>query len=389
MVGIIQEQHPERARLFMQWKQMDWPLLWDPLNLLEVPYVPITLEIDEHGVIRRIQPPRGESDRIEAEFLDQIFEPPAGQESGKPVKPDLDKLRRAAADGASGPLHLLGNALLLWGGEKNLDQAIRAYEEALRAGPATGSIHFRLGVAYRRRYDSGRRQGGDFQKAVEQWNAALAIDPNNYIWRRRIQQYGPRLDKPYPFYDWVATARREIGARGGTPLPLLVEPEGAEFAHPAREFPIQTGPGKEPDPAGSIHRDEKGLIGIETTVVSQTLASGSSARVHVVFRPNDSIQAHWNNEADGLVFWVAPPPGWRVNRNSFTLPNPPETLSKEIRKIEFELQKTEKSPPGAVTIPAYALYYVCEDVTGTCLYRRQDVPLQVDSVEGIGVTSKF
>lgn len=30
-----------------------------------------------------------------------------------------------------------------------------------------------------------------------------------------------------------------------------------------------------------------------------------------------------------------------------------------------------------VTIPACALYYVCEDVDGTCVYRRQDVTLAV------------
>lgn len=52
MVGIIQEQHPDRCRLFMQWKQMDWPILVDSLNLLEVTAVPITLTIDEHGIIR-------------------------------------------------------------------------------------------------------------------------------------------------------------------------------------------------------------------------------------------------------------------------------------------------------------------------------------------------
>lgn len=29
MVGVIQEQHPDRARLFMQWKEMGWPMLVD------------------------------------------------------------------------------------------------------------------------------------------------------------------------------------------------------------------------------------------------------------------------------------------------------------------------------------------------------------------------
>ena len=43
MVGIIQEQHPDRARLFMQWKQMRWPIMIDALNELEVAVVPITM----------------------------------------------------------------------------------------------------------------------------------------------------------------------------------------------------------------------------------------------------------------------------------------------------------------------------------------------------------
>jgi len=52
MVGIIQEQHPDRARLFMQWKQMGWPVLVNPLNLSELPYFPITLGVDEHVILR-------------------------------------------------------------------------------------------------------------------------------------------------------------------------------------------------------------------------------------------------------------------------------------------------------------------------------------------------
>ena len=47
MVGIVQEQHPDRARLFMQWKQMDWPLLVDALDRLDVTLVPLTLGGEE------------------------------------------------------------------------------------------------------------------------------------------------------------------------------------------------------------------------------------------------------------------------------------------------------------------------------------------------------
>ena len=56
MVGIIPEQHPDRTRLFMQWKHMDWPILLDSANLMAVTRVPITLLIDEFGVIRSVRP---------------------------------------------------------------------------------------------------------------------------------------------------------------------------------------------------------------------------------------------------------------------------------------------------------------------------------------------
>ncbi len=82
------------------------------------------------------------------------------------------------------------------------------------------------------RYDEAEGAEHDFVDAVEAWKEARRRDPNQYIWRRRIQQYGPVLDKPYPFYHWVAQARREIRARGEQPLPLTVEPSGAELAEP-------------------------------------------------------------------------------------------------------------------------------------------------------------
>ena len=72
-----------------------------------------------------------------------------------------------------------------------------------------------------------------FQRAIDAWGQALAIDPNHYIWRRRIQQYGPRLIKPYPFYDWVEQAAREIRARGETPVELAVR--AIQYSSRARE----------------------------------------------------------------------------------------------------------------------------------------------------------
>ncbi|MEE9217566.1 MAG: hypothetical protein V3U98_00710 [Acidobacteriota bacterium] len=388
VLGIIEEQHPERARLFMQWKRMDWPILVDSLNLLRVPYVPITLAIDEHGVIRLDELGLEEVDRLEKEFLDRTFELPAGAPPGSApafggtVRPDLGALGRAASrlqSAAAWREH--ARALVLWGGTERHDEAIEAYHEAVRLEPGDDATRFRLGVAYRMRHDSERRQSHDFQSAVNAWSEALEIDPNNYIWRRRIQQYGPRLDKPYSFYDWVSEAREEIEARGETPVPLRVEPGGAELAYPAERFASEQGPSEAPDPQGHILRDKKGFIQVETVLVPPAIAPGGSARVHVIFRPNADVKAHWNNEVEDLVFWVDPPAGWRTDRRWLTVPRPQQVVSTETRRVEFELQVPADAAPGTVELSGYALYYVCEDVKGTCLYRRQDLSLQIAVLE--------
>ncbi len=357
LVGIVEEQHPDRTRLFMQWKEMRWPILHDPLNLLEVEAVPLTYLVDEHGVVRYEKP----SEEDLRTFLATDYSPIAAE----PL--DLSPAAGSAEH------------LLLWEGDASLGRAIRILEERVREHPEDARAHFRLGVAQRRRHDSDSPAANDFQKAVEHWVKALEIDPNQYIFRRRIQQYGPRLDKPYPFYDWVPEARQALLARGETPVELRVEPGGAEFAAPLEKLLDDGGPDERvaPDPEGRIYRDDKPLIRAETVVVPNVVASGEAARVHVVLRPDENVKAHWNNEVSDLVFWVSPPEGWRVDRRLHRVAVPSEPVSQEIRRIEFEIQ----TPPGfsgSATIPAYALYYVCEDVDGTCLYRRRDIEARLE-----------
>jgi len=374
MAGIIEEQHPDRARLFMQWKKMPWPVLVDSLDILGVSAVPITLAIDEYGVIRMLNPDPGE---IEERFLNRTFEGPASMPPVVDQAPDLDALKQATQCDTVATWSAYANALVEWDGAKRAAEAIQAYQRALRLEPGSGPLHFRLGVAYRKRYDSNSRQPEDFQRAVEQWSAALEIDPNQYIWRRRIQQYGPRLDKPYSFYDWVTTARKEIAARGEIPSPLSVEPSGAEFAHSDEVFVSASNSIKGPDPLGRILRDAGQLVQVETAVVPNTRAQEVSERVHVVFRPNPANKTHWNNEAGNFVFWVSAPAGWNVSQHLTTIPRPPELVSKEPREVEFEVRGPERSRAQAATLAGYALYYVCEGVNGVCMYRRQDVPITI------------
>jgi tetratricopeptide (TPR) repeat protein len=379
MAGIIEEQHPDRARLFMQWKQMKWPILVDSLNLLDLQAVPITLAIDEYGIIRKVGIPLKEAQTFAREFVGMTFEPPPAraEQMGRPQS--VEKLRERTATTTSNmdAWRDWADALVLWKRSESLGDAIGAYQKAIELAPLDGRTHFRLGVAYRKRFDSEAWQQTDFQLAVDHWNQALNLNPNQYIWRRRIQQYGPRLDKPYSFYDWVGTAREEIRARGQTPATLAVEPSGAEFAHPAKSLEALPATLHEPDPNGQIQRDKGEFIKVEVTTVPPITKPGGSARFHIACHPNLKNKAHWNNEAMGLVLWLNPPKGWVVESRAITLQNPPQATSQEVRNIEFEIKSPTEAKSQRVEIPGYALYYVCEDVNGTCLYRRQDVSLVV------------
>jgi tetratricopeptide (TPR) repeat protein len=375
MIGIIQEQHPDRARLFMQWKRMGWPILVDSFNLLNVAAVPITLAIDEDGIIRARGLSVKAASRIEEDFVNRTYERP--QSALPAVPPDLAKLKLLTRKIGAQSREEYATALALWGGMNRTSEVIENYQEALRTDPESGPLHFRLGVAYRMRYDSEHRRINDFAKAIEHWAKALEIDPNQYIWRRRIQQYGPRLDKPYPFYDWVAKAREEIRKHGETPVPLPVEPTGAELAQPAKTFEISPAARPEPDPQGRVRRDKERLIMIETVAVPPSIVPGGAARLHVIFRTNPAVKAHWNNEAEGLVFWLEPQKELMVERSYISLPNPPQEVSQETRIVEFEIRCPPDAKPGTFKLSGYALYYGCEDVNGTCLYRRQDVAINL------------
>ena len=126
------------------------------------------------------------------------------------------------------------------------------------------------------RQESDLHQAGDFQKAVDLLGQALDLDPNQYIWRRRIQQYGPRLEKPYPFYDWIEQARADIESRNEEPVAIQVQLTGSEIAKPAKEFSVESGKVVSPDPEGRIQRDSAGFIETEVTVVPYRISPGAS-----------------------------------------------------------------------------------------------------------------
>ena len=71
VVGIAQEQHGDRCRLFAQWQEVGWPILHDPINFMRVRGVPIEVAIDEYGIVRSMRP---ELKTLEEEFIGKTFE---------------------------------------------------------------------------------------------------------------------------------------------------------------------------------------------------------------------------------------------------------------------------------------------------------------------------
>jgi len=375
VLGIAQEQHSDRNRLFTQWHKINWPVLHDPINVMQVRGVPIEVAIDENGVVRSLRP---KMDTFEEEFLNKTFTD-KGTEHPKIIatRPDPEVLRKRAEESHSPEAwRELGDALVLWAGQSKINDAINAYKQAIQINPDDGDAHFRLGVCYRLRYDSNQRVSSDFQTAVNHWTRSRALQPNQYIWRRRIEQYGPRLTKPYPFYDWVETAAHDIIARGEKPIELIVLPTGSEIAGKGSSFEIEEQNIKPPDPQGQIYRDEKDLILSEVTVVPPQVKPDETVRVHVTLRPNPRLKAHWNNEAEPLKFWIDTSDGWKVEPQLLTAPQGDQPETTEPRQLEFEV-RAPAGAKGTTKLNAYALYYVCEDMGGACYFLRKNIPVTI------------
>jgi tetratricopeptide (TPR) repeat protein len=371
VLGITQEQHADRCRLFAQWKGLDWPILHDPINQMQSRAVPLFVAIDENGIVRST---RARVDSFESEFLDVVFEGENGAARGARA-PDWELLERHAKDPEGA--RTLADALISWGGPEKLNDAIAAYERAVGPERKDADALFRLGVAFRMRHESQAPEVGDFQRAVEHWQAALALDPDQYIWRRRIEQYGPRLSKPYPFYDWVEEATEAIATRGEQPIELAVSLTGSEIAQRARAFEASIDGSTSPDPDGRIRRDAQGLITAEIALVPPEVQAGKVVRVHVTMRPDLEQEAWWNNESEPLRVWVEGPQGVRLSTHLLTAPPGERAETREVRRLDFEVEVPVEAK-GSLSLKAYALYNVCEDQGGTCQFLRRDLDFEIE-----------
>lgn len=372
VAGILQEQHADRALLFHQWKQMDFPLMIDSYNELGVKVVPIHVLLDGQGRVVAVNPkPQAVRDFLAASDGEAQAAEPVPSPTPSDPHPEEGRFEELLAQ---------GSARLVYGASE--DQGIADLRSASKNPSTAARAWFRLGVALRHRYEDGGKTS-DFAEAVDAWRKALALDPNHYIWRRRIQQYGPRLDKPYPFYDWVPQARIAIQDRGEQAIALRVEPFGAELTSPLprgaaapKSESVRTVTPAFPDPEDRITHDD-GLILSEVIVVPDTQGR-AAARVHFSFTPNPQRAAHWNNEVEPARLWLQLPEGWDSSTPFLELPGSLAEVSLETRRVELELRGPKDSQLSA--IPAVLFAHVCEGVDGTCVYRRIEVSIPLDAL---------
>ena len=356
ILGIAQEQHAERTKLYKQWKQYEFPIVQDATTSMNLAVVPVPILVDEHGVVRETRPKPNQL----ANLVGQEFQA-TDSVSGSDSQDDQ---------------HLVMGNERLHQKDIDIDGAVAAFQKAVEKDPQNAKAMFSLGVAHRMRFDSPSREPDDFKKASDYWSKALAINPNQYIWRRRIEQYGPRLTKPYPFYNWVDKAKKDISARGEEPVDLTVELTGSEVAKNGRWSKTEAG-AKNPDPASKIFMDKKDYLSISSTSVPATVKKGEAVRVHLELEIND---AYWNDEATPIQVWI--------NESSTGTPEhrlvefardsaPSETHKKpsDPRTIDFEFRTSKESSECLVS--GYVLFHCCDD-EGVCYYFRKNFKTPID-----------
>jgi hypothetical protein len=77
-----------------------------------------------------------------------------------------------------------------------------------------------------------------------------------------------------------------------------------------------------------------------------------------------------------LQVWIDLPQGWQADRVALTWSCPPEAVSDEVRRLDFEVRPPAPAEgdggPAPAVLKGYALFNACEDADGRCLYLRRD-----------------
>jgi thiol-disulfide isomerase/thioredoxin len=382
VLAVAHEQHADRCRLFAQWKGIDWPILHDPLNLINVETLPLVVAVDEHGIVRStdLQP-----DDLAKKFIQEEFERPDELPPPGPAElTDTRITRRVAKDSRSiKGWRDHGDALVLAGAPVQINEAIDAYRQGLKQkkGDVDARTYFRLGVAHRLRHDRPEHQDGDFQAAVDAWRKAVELAPDNAVFAARLRQYAPTVGKPHAYFDWVETAVKEIITRGQTPIKLAVEPCATE-----RGQSTETSPNKEKPKAGdgapaSPQPDKDNLVEVEKTVVrSADEKAVGVVEVQLTFRPDPGRAVRWDDATGGLSARIEPQEGAKVAAASVKYAPLPDPVLENARTLSFDVQ-LPKRHGEAVAMTVHAIYAVRQGESGPPSLLSRDISVKIANTD--------
>ena len=348
---------------------MDWPVYIDSFNLLEVEAVPMTFLVNPKGVITKVSPSKKNLDSILKNATNAIN--PTTSDDLEPYWSTLLKKRSF-------------NLFCNLASERNFVELFKSIKMLKKSDYKMRHEHleFMTGVAYKMRSESPFRKLDDFSKAIDHWETALELRPNQYIWRRRIQQYGPILGKPYPFYDWVEIALKELKEKGEVPFNenfVLTESEQSILT------PTQTSNKKNykiPDPFNKLKRGNMQFVNTRVLTIPSHPKTGRPFRVFVQLdlKQPDSVQ--WNNEGAASHLYFEKSNFNKTSIHRFWTGTKEKEYSTEQRIIDFELNYPRSGIIGGKKLPAgYIVVNLCDRLTGACFTRRIDFSIPINKVD--------
>ena len=221
VLAVCHDASPAYAKLYFQWKQIDWPLAHDVVNHCGASKLPLSLYINEKGIIKQIEPEPGKLAKRLAKLKALKSREIAEEDREQLVEPKIT--RRAASEGRSADaLCIHGDALIMAGQPPQIDEAIEVYKKATEEAPKMAKAWFGLGVAHYLRaklnQSADPSAADDGKAATAAWKKTRELASDNQVFKIEIEQFKAKPGNLEKMFDWVADAKKEISDRGDKPV---------------------------------------------------------------------------------------------------------------------------------------------------------------------------
>lgn len=360
VVGVAHDVQVDRVRLFAQWKNVDFPIMHDALNLSRTAKLPLVVGVDESGCVRVLDPtPK----KLGSEFTEKKFE--RGRERAAVTElPDPRYTQRMADESRESPeACIYGDALVLAGLPQQIDAAINAYQSAINLKTKDPYVWFRQGVAHRIRYDRADRHDGDLQAAVDGWSHAARMAKDNQVFLDLLRLYGGGAVNEGVSYSWIPVAQKESAARHESPAALSSTPLSCEM-EPSEHLDKWRKAAKMPeDFQKDAIADEQEFVQCETVGIPG-ISDETSGSMLLIFRLKPESGAKWSDSADSLRIWIQPPKNVKVTRHLLKSAASKMPDSTADRSLAFDFKSSGKTLKEEVVFKCRAVYELVDKSGG-------------------------